>query len=67
MFPIDYVAKGPFTTAQLSAFIPVEDFARTVPWVMQRRGALDVLVHSNSGCGLQDHTAWCAHLFLRFA
>lgn len=31
---------------------------RTVPWIMQRRGALDVLVHPNSGCGLEDHTQW---------
>lgn len=58
MFDVDYVGKGPFVTAQWSAFIPIEDFARTVSWVMQRRGELDVLVHPNSGCGLEDHTRW---------
>ena len=29
-----------------------------VPWVMQRRRSLDVLVHPNTGCEAEDHTSW---------
>jgi hypothetical protein len=55
VFGTDYEAAGPFLTAQTALFIPIADFERTVSWTVQRRGSLDVFVHPNSGCGIQDH------------
>ena len=27
-------------------------------WMMQRKGELSVLVHTNSGCVIEDHSWW---------
>ena len=55
VFPTDYTAAGPFVTAQTALFIPVADYQSTVSWIAPRRGSLDVFVHPNSGCSLNDH------------
>ena len=52
---MDYQAAGPFVTAQTASFIPIEYFTEAASWMMQHRGALDIFVHPNSGCSLQDH------------
>lgn len=36
-------------------FIPVSMYEVTVAWMLKYKGPLDMLVHPNSGCGLQDH------------
>jgi len=74
MFQTQMQPSGPFPTAQWAAFIPVEYFPKTVPWIMQRRQVqgvinaaggpgvpippFDVLIHPNSGCEYQDHGDW---------
>ena len=49
---------GPFPTAQYSFFIPPETLVKTMNFLVQRRNGLDVLLHPNSGCEIQDHTDW---------
>ena len=50
---------GPFPVSQWAIFLPVEHFASIVPWFLQNRVSdgieLDVLVHPNSGCEIEDH------------
>jgi aromatic ring-cleaving dioxygenase len=58
MFEPDIQPVGPFLTAQWSVFLTMDDFADTVPWIMQHRGDYDILVHPNSGCELEDHSWW---------
>eukprot|EP00164_Ancoracysta_twista_P000586 GFYU01000777.1.p2 GENE.GFYU01000777.1~~GFYU01000777.1.p2 ORF type:complete len:169 (-),score=38.43 GFYU01000777.1:64-570(-) len=58
MFDPDLEAAGPFPTGQWSVYVPIEWFAKTVPWIMQNRGDFDLLVHPNTGHELPDHTAW---------
>lgn len=54
-FTTDYAPAGPFLTAQTAIYVPVADYERTVSWTVQRRGILDVFVHPNSGCVVDDH------------
>jgi len=58
MFPWAPNADGPFLTGMWAAFIPLERFNDTVPWIMRFRGDLDVFVHPNSGCEIYDHLNW---------
>lgn len=55
-FETDFHPAGPFLTAQTAWFIPVEMYEEAVSWTLKNKGSLDVFVHPNSGCGLQDHT-----------
>eukprot|EP00040_Diaphanoeca_grandis_P023638 m.128843 g.128843 ORF g.128843 m.128843 type:complete len:178 (+) comp29358_c9_seq3:67-600(+) len=57
-YEVDWEPAGPFTTAQYSFFVPTRWFAATVPFMTSRRGFLDVLVHPNSGCEIEDHNQW---------
>jgi len=57
-FPWAPEADGPFLTGMWAAFVPLERFKDTVPWMMQHRGNLDVFVHPNSGCEIYDHVNW---------
>ena len=57
-FPVDWKPEGPFFTAQYSWFIPKKDYERTTRWTRQNRDDLDVLIHPNSGCEVNDHTVW---------
>eukprot|EP01147_Barroeca_monosierra_P005279 gene5279-7056_t len=57
-YPTSWEPEGPFPTAQYSFFIPQAHYTETVQWVLQRRNGLDLLVHPNSGCELQDHSDW---------
>eukprot|EP01111_Echinosteliopsis_oligospora_P012036 TRINITY_DN4090_c0_g1_i1.p1 TRINITY_DN4090_c0_g1~~TRINITY_DN4090_c0_g1_i1.p1 ORF type:complete len:185 (+),score=38.23 TRINITY_DN4090_c0_g1_i1:58-612(+) len=58
MFPVAFEPYGPFVAPEWAAFIPLEDFQRVVPWVMQNRGNFDVFVHPNSGFEREDHHDW---------
>ena len=57
-FEIDWQPAGPFLTAQYSFFIPKKDVLSTIAWSVRHRGGLDVLLHPNSGCEVEDHTKW---------
>jgi aromatic ring-cleaving dioxygenase len=59
MFTPDFPnPEPPFLTSEWAAFVPLENFQETVLWIMQQRGSLDVLVHPNSGCEINDHRDW---------
>jgi DOPA 4,5-dioxygenase len=57
-FEIDWKPAGPFLTAQYSWFVPIEKLTKAVAWTLRHKGGLDVLVHPNSGCEVEDHTSW---------
>jgi aromatic ring-cleaving dioxygenase len=57
-FEIDWDAAGPFLTAQYSFFVPSPILTAAQAWAVRHRGILDVLVHPNSGCEVEDHTKW---------
>lgn len=54
-FQTDYVPAGPFVTAQTALFVPVSMLESALSWMVQHRGKLDVFIHPNSGCMIQDH------------
>jgi len=58
MFETDFEPVGPFVVAQWAVYILPNDYQRTVTWMAQNRGNYDMLVHPNSGCETEDHTAW---------
>ncbi len=47
---------GPHSKGTFQVLFDIEAFGRIVPWLMQHRGDLDVLVHGDSGDDLIDHT-----------
>ena len=53
-----YGFANPFLVPNFAFYVPLEDFAPTTSWIMQHRGELDVLVHPNSGCAVNDHLDW---------
>eukprot|EP00656_Telonema_subtile_P045579 TRINITY_DN51835_c0_g1_i2.p1 TRINITY_DN51835_c0_g1~~TRINITY_DN51835_c0_g1_i2.p1 ORF type:complete len:169 (-),score=28.60 TRINITY_DN51835_c0_g1_i2:234-740(-) len=57
-FEIDWQAAGPFLTAQYSFFIPTHNLTTALAWMVRHRGSLDVMVHPNSGCEVEDHAHW---------
>jgi aromatic ring-cleaving dioxygenase len=42
-------------TAQIAVFVPIPLYEEAVAWFLKNKGTLDILVHPNSGCGIQDH------------
>ena len=38
-------------------FLP-KDFERIVTWGLQHKDDLDIIIHPNTGCGLEDHSWW---------
>lgn len=38
-------------------FLPA-DFERIVTWGLQHKDDLDIVIHPNTGCGLEDHSWW---------
>lgn len=48
---------GPHPTSMYQVAFPVAEFPRLVPWLMLNRGALDVLVHPQTGDSYDDHSA----------
>ena len=55
IFDVDTEPAGPFVTAQYSFFIPTDFFQVTTAWSVAHRTVLDIFIHPNSGCSLQDH------------
>ena len=46
---------GPHAKAMFQVLFAPADFGRIVPWLMQHREGLDVLVHPDTGDDLSDH------------
>ncbi|MEO1204394.1 MAG: DOPA 4,5-dioxygenase family protein [Pseudomonadota bacterium] len=46
---------GPHPKPMFQALIASDDFGSVVPWLMQHRRGLDVLVHPDTGDDLGDH------------
>eukprot|EP00750_Incisomonas_marina_P028654 INCI6805.1.p1 GENE.INCI6805.1~~INCI6805.1.p1 ORF type:complete len:199 (-),score=18.31 INCI6805.1:67-663(-) len=57
-FEVDWEPAGPFLTAQYSFFVPRPLLTDAWGFAVQNRGKLDILVHPNSGCEVEDHTSW---------
>ena len=55
VFSTDFAPAGQFVTAQTALFVPVADYERSISWLVPRRGNLDVFIHPNSGCSINDH------------
>lgn len=58
MFEEEREPAGPFITSQWSVYFLNDDYVKVVPWITQNRAGLDVLVHPNSGCEIEDHSWW---------
>ena len=61
MYPPDS-AGGPFPVAQWAVAIPLDHYLEKVTWFVQRRSEngtkVDLLIHPNSGCLIEDHSTW---------
>ena len=55
---VHWVPDGPFNNAQYAFFIPKADYQRVVEWSSKHRNGLDILIHPNTGCQIQDHSLW---------
>ena len=47
---------GPHSKGMFQIVFGIEEFNQVVPWLMQHRGALDILVHGDTGDDFIDHT-----------
>ena len=54
----DLGPAGPFPTAQWSIFVLLEHIGEMTAFMMQHRGEYSLLVHTNSGCEVEDHSDW---------
>ena len=52
------IQNGPFLQGDFAIFIPPALLQETSAWMLQHRGILDVFIHPNSGCEVNDHTKW---------
>ena len=57
-YDVAYAPEGPFLTGQWSFFVPTRYVERAMSWAMHHRGDLDVMVHPNTGCEVEDHVTW---------
>ena len=55
---VGFGINTPFLAPNWAAYVPLDRFADTVPWIMQNRGLYDVFVHPNSGCFVRDTLDW---------
>ncbi len=55
VFAIHYAPSGPFVTAQTTYFVPISMYEQAVSWTVRHRGNLDIFVHPNTGCPVEDH------------
>ena len=55
-------AAGPFPVAQWAVAIPLDHYLDKLTWFVQHRSengtSVDLLIHPNSGCLVEDHTSW---------
>ena len=49
---------GPFPTAQWSVFVLPEHLGPMMGWIMQHKQEYSILIHTNSGCEVEDHSWW---------
>ena len=47
---------GPHPIAMYQVAFSLDQFSQVVPWLMLNREGLDILIHSNTGDDVQDHT-----------
>ena len=47
---------GPHPRPMFQALLQREDLSNLVPWLMQNRGDLDILIHADTGNDLLDHS-----------
>jgi len=52
----------PFLVPDWAVFVPLPMFSLIYPWFAQHHGALDVLLHPNTGCPELDHTSYASWL-----
>ena len=52
----DKVPQGPHPVSHYQVAFPVEIFNKIVPFLALNRGNLNILLHPNTGDGLEDHT-----------
>lgn len=50
--------ESPFLTSDWSVYFLPKDYYRVISWIMQNRDGMDIVIHPNSGCELEDHTWW---------
>ena len=60
LWEIDWEPAGPFNNAQFAIFIPTKDLQRAVEWSAKNRGSIDILVHPNTGCQVEDYSVWAS-------
>ena len=48
---------GPHPISQFNVIFEAPEFQHVVPWLMQHRGGLDVLIHPLTDSSYNDHTA----------
>jgi aromatic ring-cleaving dioxygenase len=53
---------GPHPTSMYQVAFAVCEFSRLVPWLMLNRGALNVLIHPQTGASYEDHSAHASWL-----
>ena len=51
-------ADSSFLTEEWSVYFLPQDYAIIAPWIMQNWQNMDIIIHPNSGCLLEDHTIW---------
>ncbi|CAF3428321.1 unnamed protein product [Rotaria sp. Silwood1] len=49
---------GPFVSGEWSIFLPLGYYPVIIPWLLQNRGNLSMLVHPNTGYEYEDHSIW---------
>lgn len=52
----DKAPQGPHPVSHYQVAFPVEIFNKIVPFLALNRGNLNILLHPNTGDGLEDHT-----------
>ena len=62
VFPVDWEPgvglAAPFVTPNWAVYVPLDRFTEAMPWISQHRGDMDVLMHPNTGCNVEDHQLW---------
>ena len=58
MLDADLEPAGPFPTAEWSFFVLPDHIGEMTAWIMQHKEKYSILIHTNSGCEVQDHSEW---------
>ena len=58
LWETSYEAVGPWLTGQYAWHVPKDLYEVTTAWSKQNRDDLDVMIHPNTGCEVEDHTEY---------